>query len=259
MNCIIPFEGKVKFNSPVKEICSISLEHEITKNDTEVLGNFLVSGTYKEHELSVNTTDFSYTVPFSVDLVDRIDPGTLEFSIDNFTYDILDDALKLNIDYVLTADDLREEPLPEETLIADDPLDLIVENPILKENSDNDIHDIETLDSRLETDFSMPDKKVNNELELPIEENEVTIPLADKVFEESTLEPVEERNIEPNVITNIDAEDDYMIYHIHMVKEHETLESIALSYKLTPDDIAKFNDTEVLSVNDKLLIPLNNE
>ena len=47
MNLIIPFEKVVKFDTPVSEISSISLEHEITKNEKEVLGNFIIKGTYK--------------------------------------------------------------------------------------------------------------------------------------------------------------------------------------------------------------------
>ena len=50
MKLIIPFEKKVKFNSNACEISSISLEHEFTKNEGEILGNFLISGSYKEHE-----------------------------------------------------------------------------------------------------------------------------------------------------------------------------------------------------------------
>ena len=60
MNLIIPFEKVVKFDTPVSEISSISLEHEITKNEREVLGNFIIKGTYKEYELSLNKKDFSF-------------------------------------------------------------------------------------------------------------------------------------------------------------------------------------------------------
>ena len=44
----------------LKEICSISLEHEITQNESEVLGNFLISGEYKIHELSLNKEKFNF-------------------------------------------------------------------------------------------------------------------------------------------------------------------------------------------------------
>ena len=109
MKCIIPFESKVKFDYPVKEICSISLEHEITKNDDELLGNFFISGTCKEHELSINTNEYKFTIPFSLEYTNKIDPNTISFNIDNFTYDLNDSELTVKIDYEISADDIKEE------------------------------------------------------------------------------------------------------------------------------------------------------
>lgn len=132
MNCIIPFEGKSKFDYPVVEIDSISLEHEYTINEHEILGNFLIAGTCKEHKLSINTTEFNFSLPFEVTLPDDINLDTLEFSVDNFTYDLEDNELNVNISYKLTAEDnvretfnenIIEEILPQEkeTVIQEEP------------------------------------------------------------------------------------------------------------------------------------------
>ena len=110
MNLIIPFEKVVKFDTPVSEISSISLEHEITKNEKEVLGNFIIKGTYKEYELSLNKKDFSFTLPFSVEIASNIDINTLDFTVDNFTYDLIDKDLTVKIDYIVKADEKKEEP-----------------------------------------------------------------------------------------------------------------------------------------------------
>ncbi|MBE6155706.1 MAG: hypothetical protein E7164_03010 [Firmicutes bacterium] len=235
MNCIIPFESKVKFNCPVKEICSISLEHEITQNDSEVLGNFLVSGTYKEHELSVNTSDFKFTIPFNVELTNRIERDSLEFSIDNFTYDIDGNEMTVMIDYIISADDIREEIITED--FVEDPMDLIelskiepVENPEVRQS----------------------DKEKDNEPRVPDSlENELT-----EIIEDS-LPPLKE--VSPEMVSGVETENDYMTYHIHIVSETETLESIALTYKVTKDDLEKINDTSNLTKNDKLIIPIINE
>ena len=128
MNLIIPFEKKVKFDTPISEICSISLEHEITKNDGEILGNFLITGTYKEHELSINKTDFNFTLPFSVELTTRVDLSSLYMSIDNFTYDLNGSDLDIKIDYVIEAQDLKEEPVFERVDQDIEPITLIKEN-----------------------------------------------------------------------------------------------------------------------------------
>lgn len=212
MNLIIPFEKKVKFDTPISEICSISLEHEITKNDGEILGNFLITGTYKEHELSINKTDFSFTLPFSVELTTRVDLSSLDMSIDNFTYDLEGSDLDIKIDYVIDAQDLKEEPVFERVEQDIEPITLIEEE---KENE--------------------------NEIKEEINNND-------------------EREIKSETIINsVNAEDDFISYHIHIVSNGESLESIALKYHITKEEIETINNITTIEENDKLLIPLENE
>lgn len=213
MNLIIPFEKKVKFDTPISEICSISLEHEITKNDGEILGNFLITGTYKEHELSINKTDFSFTLPFSVELTTRVDLSSLDMSIDNFTYDLNGSDLDIKIDYVIEAQDLKEEPVFERVEQDIEPITLIEEEK----------------------------EKINDENKDEINNNE-------------------EREIKSETIINsVKAEDDYISYHIHIVSSGESLESIALKYHITKEEIETINNITTIEENDKLLIPLENE
>lgn len=213
MNLIIPFEKKVKFDTPISEICSISLEHEITKNDGEILGNFLITGTYKEHELSINKTDFNFTLPFSVELTTRVDLSSLDMSIDNFTYDLNGSDLDIKIDYVIEAQDLKEEPVFERV--------------------DQDIEPITLIEEEKE--------KINDENKDEINNNE-------------------EREIKSETIINsVKAEDDYISYHIHIVSSGESLESIALKYHITKEEIETINNITTIEENDKLLIPLENE
>ena len=209
MNLIIPFEKKVKFDTPISEICSISLEHEITKNDSEVLGNFLITGTYKEHELSVNKTDFSFTLPFSVELTTRVDLSSLDMSIDNFTYDLNGSDLDIKIDYVIEAQELKEEPIFERVEEESEPITLIEEKEEITNNVVND----------------------NEEREIKSE----------------------------TIINSVKAEDDYISYHIHIVSSGESLESIALKYHITKEEIENINNITSINENDKLLIPLENE
>lgn len=216
MNLIIPFEKKVKFDTPISEICSISLEHEITKNDGEILGNFLITGTYKEHELSINKTDFNFTLPFSVELTTRVDLSSLDMSIDNFTYDLNGSDLDIKIDYVIEAQDLKEEPVFERVEQDIEPITLIEEEK----------------------------EKIIDE------ENEI----------KEEINTNEEREIKSETIINsVKAEDDYISYHIHIVSSGESLESIALKYHITIEEIETINNITTIEENDKLLIPLENE
>ena len=216
MNLIIPFEKKVKFDTPISEICSISLEHEITKNDGEILGNFLITGTYKEHELSINKTDFNFTLPFSVELTTRVDLSSLDMSIDKFTYDLNGSDLDIKIDYVIEAQDLKEEPVFERVEQDIEPITLIEEEK----------------------------EKIIDE------ENEI----------KEEINTNEKREIKSETIINsVKAEDDYISYHIHIVSSGESLESIALKYHITIEEIETINNITTIEENDKLLIPLENE
>ena len=57
----------------------------------------------------------------------------------------------------------------------------------------------------------------------------------------------------------VKAEDDYISYHIHIVSSGESLESIALKYHITKEEIETINNITTIEENDKLLIPLENE
>lgn len=218
MNLIIPFEKKVKFSGPVKEICSISLEHEITKNEGEILGNFLVSGTYKEYELSVNKQDFNFTLPFSVDISNRVDLSSIEFSIDNFTYNLDNDELDIKIDYVVEGTEMKEEVAFER----------VPESPSIE---------------------SLLDEK-KEPLEETTEKNEIIEEKEDRIDNDKIT----------NVVTSMmDTEDDFMTYHIHIVKKDETLEMICEHYHISMEDVIKINNISAVEENDKLLIPLENE
>ena len=227
MNCIIPFTKKLAFTGNIKEIVSISLEHEITQNTEEILGNFIISGTYKEHELSVNTEEFKFVVPFSVELECPIKKDTFEFWIDNFTYDVDGSEMLVKIDYGIMAEDLKENRDIE-------PTDLILEEP----------HEEKEEEERTE--------------ELPKEEN---TPTEEEETKEEEKEIEEEReNMEENTVINgLKTADEYQTFKIHVVKEEETLESIATLNHIDQDELLKLNDLNTIQVNDKLIIPYLNE
>ena len=106
----IPFESTIEFKTNIYEITKMSLEHEFNVNDGVVLGNFYISGEYRAFEVSVNKEPFKYTLPFTVELNNRILNDTLEFNIEDFSYDIVDNnKLKVNIEYSLEAEERKEE------------------------------------------------------------------------------------------------------------------------------------------------------
>lgn len=217
MNCIIPFTKDVKFKSNIAEILSVSLEHDYTANETEVLGNFTISGEYKTHEVSVNKEYFEYVLPFSVNMTNKIDTNSVNFEVQDFTYEVIDnDTLRVNIEYSINADEVKEE----ETLFKQ------VEEP--------------TLDNLLD--------EIDREVEKA----------------ESEEEKSEERDISEeakNTILNSinDNDDVYVTYHIHEMKETDTVESICLKYNTSDAILGEYNDLSTLTLGDKIIIPEINE
>ncbi len=139
MNCIIPFTKDVKFKSNIAEILSVSLEHDYTANETEVLGNFTISGEYKTHEVSVNKEHFEYVLPFSVNMTNKIDTNSVNFEVQDFTYEVIDnDTLRVNIEYSINADELKEE----------EPLFKQVEEPTLDNLLDEIDKEVEVKEER---------------------------------------------------------------------------------------------------------------
>lgn len=223
MNCIIPFTKDIKFKTNIAEILSISLEHDFTANPEEVLGNFTISGDYKSHEVSVNKDHFEYVLPFSVNMTTKIDEESVNFEVEDFTYEIIDnDILRVNIEYSINASEIKEEPKEEELFkrVEEPELDKILEE--------------------IETDREEPKEEVKEVKE--DEERDITD---------------EAKNTILDSINN--TEDAYVTYHIHEMKETDTIESICIKYNTSKNIIGDYNDIENLVIGDKIIIPEVNE
>lgn len=245
MNCIIPFTKDIKFNTNICEILSISLENEYTVNDNEILGNFIVSGDYKSHEVSVNKAHFEHVLPFSVNLTTRIDADSIDFAIEDFTYEIIDkNILKVNIEYSINALELKEEEKIFEPVEERDTLDTILdsiseelEEPKLEEERKEDDDQMDTL---------VEEKKT-------LEEEKT------ETYEETRddkISPEEENAILESVNPN---EDTFVTYHIHVMSETDTIETICAKYNTTQSLLGEYNDLSTVAIGDKLIIPDSNE
>lgn len=245
-------EKEIKFSNNIAEIISISLEEKHEFKDNKVEGNFIVSGEYKIHEISLNKEKFSYKIPFSQEIKNDIDPETLELEITNFVYDSDNDNLYVTINYLITGD-------RKDILLFDDEEDLD-----------------EFLKSR-EVDLVIDD--INNDIDNCLEKQEerVVIEGSEKNSEENLEEKREVKEVEPIVeedkindrdmeqskeelLKNVNVDDDnYITYKVHIVKQEDTEEAIMLKYNITMDDLKEYNNYTNLSLGDKLIIPVVNE
>ena len=244
MNCIIPFTKDIKFNTNICEILSISLENEYTVNDNEILGNFIVSGDYKSHEVSVNKEHFEHVLPFSVNLTTRIDADSIDFAIEDFTYEIIDkNILKVNIEYSINALELKEEEKIFEPVEERDTLDTILdsiseelEEPKLEERKEDD----DQMDTLVEEKKNLEEEKT-------------------ETYEEARddkISPEEENAILESVNP---SEETFITYHIHIMSETDTIETICAKYNTTQNLLGEYNDLSTIAIGDKLIIPDSNE
>lgn len=212
MRQIVPFSKDIIFKTKIAEITSISLEHEYSINEGAVEGNFIISGDYKVHEVSVNKEKFIYRLPFSVELTNNIELDSINFEICDFTYDVVgEDDLRIDIEFAIEAKEkevVENEPVQETIPEISEP-----EIPIFSQSED-----IINLDN----------------------DN-------DERIEPTTKE---------TIISNIGQTDDtYITYHVHIVRENETLESICAKYQANIENIKQYNSIEEINLGDKLIIP----
>ena len=219
MKNVIPFTKEINFENKISEITSISLEENYNCTQDTIDGEFIVSGDYKTHELSVNKETFLYKLPFSVDLTEKIIPDTLNFEITDFSYDILNDnILKVNIEFTFDAQ---------------------------KDESREDI--VEDVEKLLDTDTQEIDKIVN-------EENNASAKEDDETIEDDSLQRID-KDDEKTIIDSINQNDnEYTTYHIHIIKESETIESICALYNSNANLLAEYNDLNEFKVGEKLIV-----
>lgn len=215
MNITIPFSKDIPFKTKIAEITSISLEQDVSINDSELLGDFIISGEYKNLDVNVDTMPFNFVVPFSVSLDKDIDLETLRYEISDFKYSVKDDDI-LNIE-ILFHTEADKVYIKHEEIFERLNDDLVI----------NDVID-----------------------ELNEEENE-------NIFETTPVSDNRDETISTSLISSNEFEEDYITYHIHMVKINESVESICSDYKIEKDKLLELNEITNISVGDKLLIPIN--
>lgn len=253
MKKIISFEKEIAFSSMIGEVTSIALDHTLKFTDSSsVKGNFVISGTYKMTEASTLEEKFSYEIPTEIDLSERLDLETCKISIDDFTYEVVnEDTLKCNIDVlvegveevVLEEDDVEVLDDDERECDGDKKEDKEIEIPIKE-----DIKDLNTDVEREEVD---DDKSV---------EEVVTINKIDeKVKEEKEVNDNNSSDIGSLFASLDSAEETFTTYSVYIFRREDTLDKVLDKYKITREELCEYNDLDNLEIGSKLIIPSTNE
>ena len=205
------------FKSSIYEITSISIEDNHDINGSKIEGEFIISGDYRLHEISINKEDFCFKLPYTHELPSNINLDTVELEITDFNYEFNNnDELKVHIEYILTA----EEGI--KLFESEDDLNKFLDNNdaeiiYLKENT------------RAQNEVLLPETKEETEIPSKIDEN--------------------------MILGSINEEEKYVKYHIHTVTMNDSIESITKEYNISLNTLKKYNTFENLELNMKLLIP----
>jgi len=291
MKKIIPFNNVLEFQTDVREITAISLEHEINKYPDMISGVFYITGEYKITDGQLEKEKFNFELPFDIALSSNYDLDSLLVDIDDFRYDIVSNKnLKVNIDLYIDGETI-EEPLER---------DIYTEELPTKEDNVIDLTD-EILSSLREktNDDLLSDlkEKTTEEVELPQETTEEEKKLNEQeTYEETTEESnfdlikesperidllkdmltndkekdmdkdlnininndniTENENINNNIFTPSE-EEQFVTYRVYKVTDSDTIDSILTKYNITKEQLADYNNIENITPGCKLIIPTN--
>lgn len=246
MKSVIPFTKELDFKTKVREITSISLERDFEVENDSIQGNLYVSGEYKSHEVSVNVLPFSFKIPFTIEIPDHLDKDSISIEISDFAYDMVEDSkIKVNIELELEGTEQEVEEEPEEKTEVDSEEIL----KMLEESNQKD--DEPVIEDALEDKEERNDEEgTETESEEPFVEEE---PVRDETQEENLKES------EEMILTSPKQDDEYTTYHIHMIKEGETVETICTMYNSNLALLGEYNDLTNITPGEKLIIPSDNE
>lgn len=295
MKQIIPFKKEITFKTMISKITSISLEHTLElKEEDMVIGDFIVSGSYKMTEASQIDEEFSYKIPIEITIDSKYDTSNITLEFDDFVYEVLDEErLLLNIDLCIDNLELKEEPKEEVEVISsydeyeelDNTLREIEEDleseclnrtleekkeespAILQEEKEepvvNQVEEERELPFSREEDFQ-EETSVEETCEVPISINSIASNLKEekdyfsKVPEE-TINSTSENPVSSIFSAFKDTDETFSTYCIYIIREGDSLDTVINKYKTTRDILAEYNDLSDIRIGTKIIVPSSNE
>lgn len=275
MKKIVPFNNVLDFNTDVKEITAISLEHEIKKSPDMISGVFYISGEYKITDGQLEKEKFNFELPFDIALSSNYNLETLLVDIDDFRYNIISDkSLKVNIDLYIDGE-IIEEPLERNVIIEELPtkdITTLADDILSTIKDDNQQENIELESSECNEVESLPEETFEENTEiLSLLEEPNRIDLLKDMLTNTNKENTMKENINinidneneqenNNINNNIlipNEEEQYVTYRVYKVVEGDTLDSILTKYNITKEMLSDYNNIENITPGDKLIIPTN--
>jgi len=239
MKQIVPFTKKIKFDTNVDEVTSISLDKKIKEvNDGIISGIFELYLEYKESDISIATLKYDSTIPFDIDIDEKYDLKNVKVDIDDFYYDIDESEVTLHIDVLIDNLELIEEKIEIKKDEREEDLEIEVDDDI-EEVIDVKIDDLEERDVKEET----------------LERDDLNIKIEDLFKElDENITDVKVKDT-PLFKTFDDNNETFVTYNVHIVREEDNIETICLKYGVTKEELSYYNDINIIKLGDKLIVP----
>lgn len=224
MKQIIPLIKDIEFENNIASIVSISLEDNYQVIDNEVVGEFTLFGDYKVHNDTTEKELFKEKIPFNILIPDNMEIDSIKFEIDDFTYDLVgNNVLRACIDVSINGNEK--------------------EIPIRDKDDARDLEDIWGLNNEIDN----IDEEVLNDINSNVVNN---INIDNSINNTNIV-----NNEVYNEINEVNDIGEYIIYHIHIVNEGDTIDNIINKYNTNIDILKEYNDISKLNIGDKLVIP----
>ena len=221
MKKIIPFNNVLTFNTDVKEITAISLEHKINTKEDTINGIFYISGEYKITDGQLEKETFNFELPFDIALGSNYNLDTIIVDIDDFRYELIErNKLKVNIDLYIDGEIIEKEDIALQT---------------------------EDIQSKQE-EIIPPKEDTKEPILTPIQER---LDILDEMIINSNKEETDELPKQDNTIDK----ERYVTYRVYTITNNDTLDSIIKKYNITKEELSKYNSLENINPGIKLIIP----
>ena len=216
MKKIIPFKKQLTFKTNVSEVTSIALENTLKEKNNTIQGDLIISGTYKITETSTKVDDFEFVIPMNIEIDNKYITDDIIIDINDFYYETRNNnLLEVNIEIKI---------------------DNIIEKEEQKEKAETIPEPLENITIQKE-ERCIEEEQDDTPEELPKEKNEK-----------------QEKN--NDIFNNFSEEtDEYTTYHVYIVREGDTLETIMAKYETTKDELNQYNDLTEIKLGDKIIIP----
>ncbi len=219
MKKLVPFKKDIVFDTNIALINSISLEHEVkVKKESLIAGKFIISGDYKMTDTSTHLDTFDYELPFNINIDKKYYIDEADVDISDFYYEVVNGKI-LSVSIELTVDHIEERE----------------EEPVMDREIENTQENADTV-------------AVAQEIAKNTEE---ILESADENFEEREVSNIK------SLFDNLDDNDNYVVYKVHIMTENDTTNSLMETYGVTEDQLAAYNNLSEIKIGDKIIVPAN--